>query len=77
MIKDEYTLLIAETTKSLKGRLSNPRDMIKEQGFETYSDEHVPSCYIKISKNLATCKYVCSTITDVTFVSSQLFSFSI
>jgi hypothetical protein len=29
----------AETTKSLKGRLSNLRDAIKEQGFEIYSDE--------------------------------------
>jgi hypothetical protein len=33
-------LVIAETTKSLvKGRLSNLRDIIKEQGFEIYSDE--------------------------------------
>jgi hypothetical protein len=33
-------LVIAETTKSLiKGRLSNLGDIIKEQGFEIYSDE--------------------------------------
>jgi Hypothetical methyltransferase len=32
-------LLIAETTKSLKPRLSKLRDVLKEQGFEIYSDE--------------------------------------
>lgn len=32
-------LLIAETTKSLKGRLSNIREVIKEKGFEIYTDE--------------------------------------
>jgi ubiquinone/menaquinone biosynthesis C-methylase UbiE len=32
-------LIIAETTKSLKGRLSKLRDVIKEQGFEIYSVE--------------------------------------
>jgi hypothetical protein len=32
-------LLIAETTKSLKGRLSKLRDVIKEKGFEIYTDE--------------------------------------
>jgi SAM-dependent methyltransferase len=32
-------LMIAETTKSLKGRLSNLRDVIKAEGFETYLDE--------------------------------------
>jgi hypothetical protein len=33
-------LVIAETTKSLvKGRLSNLRQIVKEQGFEIYSDE--------------------------------------
>ena len=33
-------LIIAETTKSLmKGRLSNLRQIVKEQGFEIYSDE--------------------------------------
>jgi len=32
-------LLIAETTKSLKGRLSKLRDIIKEQGFEIYKEE--------------------------------------
>jgi superfamily II DNA or RNA helicase len=32
-------LLIAETTKSLKGRLSKLRDIIKQQGFEIYEDE--------------------------------------
>jgi ubiquinone/menaquinone biosynthesis C-methylase UbiE len=32
-------LIIAETTKSLKGRLSKLRDVIKVEGFETYSDE--------------------------------------
>ncbi len=31
-------LFIAETTKSLSGRLSRLRDMIKEQGFEINSD---------------------------------------
>jgi superfamily II DNA or RNA helicase len=32
-------LIIAETTKSLKGRLSDLRDVIKAEGFETYLDE--------------------------------------
>jgi Hypothetical methyltransferase len=32
-------LIIAETTKSLKGRLSNLRDEIHKQGFDTYSDD--------------------------------------
>jgi hypothetical protein len=32
-------LIIAETTKSLKGRLSNIRDEIQKQGFDTYSYE--------------------------------------
>ena len=32
-------LLIAETTKSLKGRLSKLRDILREQGFEIYTDE--------------------------------------
>jgi SAM-dependent methyltransferase len=32
-------LIIAETTKSLKGRLSNLRDEIQKQGFDVYSDE--------------------------------------
>ena len=32
-------LLIAETTRSLKGRLSKLRDLIREHGFEIYSDE--------------------------------------
>jgi ribosomal RNA-processing protein 8 len=32
-------LLIAETTKSLKGRLSKLRDILREQGFEIYIDE--------------------------------------
>jgi hypothetical protein len=32
-------LLIAETTKSMKGRLSKLRDFIKEQGFEVYEVE--------------------------------------
>jgi Hypothetical methyltransferase len=32
-------LMIAETTKSLSGRLSNLRDEIKKQGFDIYSDE--------------------------------------
>ena len=32
-------LLIAETTKSIKGRLSGIRDLIKKQGFEIYVDE--------------------------------------
>jgi hypothetical protein len=32
-------LIIAETTKSMKGRLSNLRDVIKAEGFETYLDE--------------------------------------
>jgi hypothetical protein len=39
-------LVIAETTKSLiKGRLSNLRDIIKEQGFEIYSDEQRGDLY--------------------------------
>ena len=33
------TLIIAETTKSLKGRLSKIRYIIKKQGFEIYLDE--------------------------------------
>ena len=32
-------LLIAETTKSVKGRMSNIRDIIRKQGFDIYSDE--------------------------------------
>ena len=32
-------LLIVETTKSLKGRLPNISDVIKEKGFEIYIDE--------------------------------------
>jgi hypothetical protein len=32
-------LIIAETTKSLKGRLSSLRDEIQRQGFDIYSDE--------------------------------------
>jgi ubiquinone/menaquinone biosynthesis C-methylase UbiE len=32
-------LMIAETTKSMKGRLSKLRDVIKAEGFETYIDE--------------------------------------
>jgi ubiquinone/menaquinone biosynthesis C-methylase UbiE len=32
-------LLIAETTKSIKGRLSTLREVLTEQGFEIYSDE--------------------------------------
>ena len=32
-------LIIAETTKSLKGRLSNLRDEIQKQGFDMYLDE--------------------------------------
>jgi ubiquinone/menaquinone biosynthesis C-methylase UbiE len=32
-------LIIAETTKSLGGRLSKLRDVIKAEGFETYIDE--------------------------------------
>jgi superfamily II DNA or RNA helicase len=32
-------LLIVETTKSLKGRLSKLRDVLREQGFEIYTDE--------------------------------------
>ncbi len=32
-------LLIADTTKSIKGRLATLGDRIKKQGFEIYSDE--------------------------------------
>jgi ubiquinone/menaquinone biosynthesis C-methylase UbiE len=32
-------LLVAETTKSLKGRLSNLIEVIKQNGFEIYNDE--------------------------------------
>ena len=32
-------LLIAETTKSTKGRMFTIRDIIKKQGFDIYSDE--------------------------------------
>jgi ubiquinone/menaquinone biosynthesis C-methylase UbiE len=32
-------LIIAETTKSMKGRLSNLRDETQKQGFDIYSDE--------------------------------------
>ena len=33
------TLIIAETSKSLTTRLSKLRDILKEKGFEIYSDE--------------------------------------
>jgi hypothetical protein len=32
-------LLIAETTKSMKGRLSKLHEVLTEQDFEIYSDE--------------------------------------
>jgi ribosomal RNA-processing protein 8 len=32
-------LMIAETTKSMKGRLSALREVLTDQGFEIYSDE--------------------------------------
>jgi hypothetical protein len=32
-------LLIAETTKSMKGRLSKLKDVITDQGFEIHTDE--------------------------------------
>jgi hypothetical protein len=32
-------LLIAETTKSMKGRLSRLKDVIQEQGFDIYNKE--------------------------------------
>jgi superfamily II DNA or RNA helicase len=32
-------LLIAETTKSMKGRLSNIKQMLEQQGFDIYNDE--------------------------------------
>jgi len=32
-------LIIAETIKSLKGRLSNLKDEIQKQGFDIYTDE--------------------------------------
>ena len=32
-------LLIANTTKSIKGRLSKIKEIIKKQGFEIYSEE--------------------------------------
>lgn len=32
-------LIIAETTKSMKGRLSKLRDVIKAEGFDIYIDE--------------------------------------
>jgi hypothetical protein len=32
-------LLIAETAKSIKGRLSTIRDVIKKQGFDIYTNE--------------------------------------
>ena len=32
-------LIIAETTKSMKGRLSKLRDVIKGEGFEIYTDD--------------------------------------
>jgi Hypothetical methyltransferase len=38
-LRTKGILMIAETTKSLKGRLSSLRERLKEQGFETYSDE--------------------------------------
>ena len=31
--------MIAETTKSMKGRLSALREVLTDQGFEIYSDE--------------------------------------
>jgi len=32
-------LLIAETTKSMKGRLSKLRGVIEQQGFDVYNEE--------------------------------------
>ena len=32
-------LLIAETTKAMKGRLSNIKDVIEKQGFDIYTIE--------------------------------------
>jgi hypothetical protein len=32
-------LIIAETTKSLKGRLANLKDEIQKQGFDMYAEE--------------------------------------
>jgi 16S rRNA G1207 methylase RsmC len=32
-------LLIVETTKSLRTRLANLRDILRQQGFEIYNDE--------------------------------------
>ena len=37
-MKNGY-LLIAETTRSLKSRLSKLRNILEEQGFEIYSEE--------------------------------------
>jgi 16S rRNA G1207 methylase RsmC len=39
-------LFIAETTKSLSGRLSRLREIIKERGFKIYSDEERGDFYI-------------------------------
>ena len=36
---NERILIIAETTKSMKGGLSKLHDVIKEEGFEIYTDE--------------------------------------
>jgi hypothetical protein len=38
LVKNGY-LFIAETSKSLNTRLSKLRDVLKEQGYEIYSDE--------------------------------------
>ena len=38
-------LIIAETTKSMKGRLSKLRDVIKAEGFETYLESGVIAPY--------------------------------
>jgi Hypothetical methyltransferase len=38
-LRTKGMLMIAETTKSLSGRLSHLRDEIKKRGFEIYSDE--------------------------------------
>jgi ribosomal RNA-processing protein 8 len=45
-------LIIAETTKSLKGRLSNLRDEIQKQGFDIYSKSCAPCPILKQANHL-------------------------
>jgi hypothetical protein len=63
-------LVIAETTKSLvKGRLSNLRQIAKEQGFEIYSDEEREET-LPLLKQENYEKEILSTIRNIVFKNS-------